>query len=106
MHIEAESVPYPLVQAGDELYERLIEMTADGARNPRTEVLGGFPQYVRFPGIQGCFQGPGEPAHAMDVSEELLVCHVGVVRHFSFRLRTPIKLSILSSGNVRRRRPE
>src|SRR5271157_508358 len=87
------SVPDSLVQAGDELDERLVQMTADRAGDPGTEALPRAPQHVSLPGIQGRLQGPGEPAHAMDVSEELLVCHVGVKRHYSCRLPTPIKLN-------------
>ena len=87
------SVPDPLVHAGDELDEGFVEVPPHRSCDPGAEGLRGPPEDLRLPCVEGRLQGAGETAHAMDVSEELLVCHVGVLRHFSCRLPTLIKLS-------------
>jgi hypothetical protein len=87
------SVPDPLIHAGDEFDERLVQVPAHCAGNPGAEGFRRPFQDVRLPRVQRRLQGAGETAHAVDVSEKLLVCHVGVLRHFSCRLLTLIKLS-------------
>lgn len=93
--MERASVPNAGVEAGDQLDKCLVQLPADRADHSIAKTLSRASKHIRFPGIKGRLQGTGEPAHSMDVSEKLLVWHGGVVRHYSCRLKTPIKLSIL-----------
>src|SRR5208283_5533881 len=84
---QSASIPDSLVQPGNQLDECLVEVPADRASHLRSKVVSRAPQYVSFPGVQGRLQCPCEPAHTMNVSKELLVCHVGMcgIPHVGFR---------------------
>ena len=86
----------PVVQGRDELDEGLVEQEADSMRDPGAVSLEGAADGLLLPRVQGRVEGPAEPAHPVDVAEELDVAHGGYDRLPTMSAAAPLKHESLS----------